>query len=90
MLDTPGDRAYLLDMPTPTKTARITVQRAAVISCIERRAAEGLPTCAADVTRIVWGGRGHATTYAVVARMVRCGLLKASRSGSRHLLSLTA
>ena len=22
MLDTPGDRAYLLDMPTPTKTAK--------------------------------------------------------------------
>ena len=85
MLDPPGDRAYLLDMPT--ETTRITAQRAAVISCIEQRAAEGLSTCAA-VTRIVWGGRGHAATYAVVARMVRCGILRASRSGSRHLLSL--
>ena len=73
-------------MPRP----RITIQRAAVLSTIEQRAAKGLPTCAADVTRIVWGGRGHAATYAVVARMVRAGLLRTTRDGARHLLSITA
>lgn len=73
-------------MPRP----RITTQRATVISAIEQRAAKGLPTCAADVTRIVWGGRGHAATYAVVARMVRCGLLRATRDGARFLLSIAA
>jgi len=71
-------------MPRP----RITTQRSSVISVIEQRAAKGLPTCAADVTRIVWGGRGHAATYAVVARMVRCGLLRSTRDGARHQLSL--
>lgn len=55
-----------------------------------QRAAKGLPTCAADVTRIVWGGRGHAATYAVVARMVRTGLLRTTRDGARHLLSIAA
>ena len=73
-------------MPRP----RITTQRATVLSTIEQRAAKGLPTCAADVTRIVWGGRGHAATYAVVARMVRAGLLRATRDGARHLLTLAA
>ena len=73
-------------MPRP----RITTQRATVISAIEQRAAKGLPTCAADVTRIAWGGRGHAATYAVVARMVRAGLLRTARDGARHLLSIAA
>ena len=69
---------------------RITTQRPPVLSTIEQRAAKGLPTCAADVTRIVWGGRGHAATYAVVARMVRAGLLRVTRDGARHLLTLAA
>jgi len=73
-------------MPRP----RITSQRSIVLSIIERRSARGLKTCAADVTRLVWGGRGHAATYAVVARLVRCGLLRATRSGARKLLTLTA
>lgn len=73
-------------MPRP----RITAQRSIVLSIIERRSARGLKTCAADVTRIVWGGRGHAATYAVVARMVRAGLLRVTRDGARHLLTLAA
>lgn len=69
---------------------RITAQRSIVLSIIERRSARGLKTCAADVTRLVWSGRGHAATYAVVARLVRCGLVRATRDGARKLLTLAA
>ncbi len=71
-------------------STRLTSQRAAVIRCIERRAALGLTTCAADVTRAVWGRPGHAATYAVIARMARAGMVRRRRNGSALLLTLVA
>jgi hypothetical protein len=51
---------------------RITSQRASVLSFLSTRPGAS----AADVTRAVWGGRGHAATYAVVTGLRRAGLIR--------------
>jgi len=87
-LDTLRAREYNRLMPSTQTKHRITHQRATILAVLGMRQALGLQTCAADLTRIVWGGRGHAATYAVVDRMARVGLIKCQRSGSRVLLAI--